>query len=142
MGEKTTIEIENMRELKQHALDTSKTLKQIINEAIVEKINREREEMKLPPIQDVSSVKERTPREIPSGKTMEMSADRLLASVDPQVMDVLKKFLIAHKLDWDTLTKEQWDEKIEYDLMVSLENIYDESLAQKIIELVREKLKK
>jgi hypothetical protein len=42
MGEKTTIEIDNIRELKQHALDTNKTLKQLINEAINEKINRER----------------------------------------------------------------------------------------------------
>ena len=38
MGEKTTIEIDNIRDLKQHALDTNKTLKQLINEAISEKI--------------------------------------------------------------------------------------------------------
>ena len=45
MGEKTTIEIDNIRELKQHALDTNKTLKQLINEAIDEKIQRERAQM-------------------------------------------------------------------------------------------------
>lgn len=142
MGEKTTIEIENMRELKQHALDTSKTLKQIINEAIVEKINREREEMNLPPIQDLSGAKERASKDIPSSENKERETDSFMSEVDPQVMDVLKKFLVAHRLDWDTLTKEQWNEKIEYDLMMSLENIYDEALAQKIIELVRKKIKK
>ena len=45
MGEKTTIEIDNIRELKQHALDTNKTLKQLINEAIEEKIQRERAQL-------------------------------------------------------------------------------------------------
>lgn len=41
MGEKTTVEIDDIMALKQHALDTNKTMKQIINEAIAEKIKKE-----------------------------------------------------------------------------------------------------
>ena len=42
MGTKITIEIDDLRKVKQHALDTNKSLKQLINEAIKEKIQYER----------------------------------------------------------------------------------------------------
>jgi len=45
MAEKTTVEIEDMRRLKQYALDCGKSLKQVINEALDEKIQRDRPDM-------------------------------------------------------------------------------------------------
>jgi len=42
MGKKITISIENLRRVKQHALDTNKSLKQLVNEAITEKIQSDK----------------------------------------------------------------------------------------------------
>ena len=44
----TTIDIENLRELRAYLLETNRTLKQFVNEAIKEKRGREQGQSKLP----------------------------------------------------------------------------------------------
>lgn len=142
MGEKTTIEIENMRELKQHALDTSKTLKQIINEAIVEKINRERAEMNLPPLADFTAEKDRAETRTESDKHVGEIPNDESSVVDPQILSIVMKFLEAHGLQWSNLSKVEWSDEIEAEFRESMENVYDETVAQKTINMIRQKINK
>lgn len=142
MGEKTTIEIEKMRELKQHALDTNKTLKQIINEAIIEKINRERESMNMTAILD-DDMKSDQAAESGESKKIHGSGDTedYDAQFDPQILSLVKKECSRYNLSWEGLTAEQWDNKIELSIQTTLELVYDESVASDTIQLIRKKLK-
>lgn len=44
----TTIDIENLRELRAYLLESNRTLKQFVNEAVKEKRDKERGQTKLP----------------------------------------------------------------------------------------------
>lgn len=44
----TTIDIENLRELRAYLLETNRTLKSFVNEAVKEKVAKEKGQTKLP----------------------------------------------------------------------------------------------
>ena len=139
MGEKTTIEIEKMRELKQHALDTNKTLKQIINEAIDEKIIREREELNLPAYPDLQSENSATIKADNVPRELDAEPGDI-SDFDPQILNIVRSECARSGLRWDDLTKDQWNEKLEFSIQMALEMVYDESVALDTIKQIKTKL--
>lgn len=140
MGEKTTIEIDKMRELKQHALDTNKTLKQIINEAIWEKITRERKDMNLPPLMDQNSTtsvsKNSGETKLHSDGNTDQNGD-----FDQHILNIIRSECARSGLVWDNLTTDQWNEKLEFSIQTALELVYDESVALDTIKRIKTQLR-
>jgi hypothetical protein len=131
MGIKMTIEIENLRKVKQHALDTNKSLKQLINEAIKEKIHYEREQM-------------RRSNDISTNKTTENSY--LLISNN---LSELKKFLsnlglltifenVCKKYNFhiENVDLNNINPQLKSDLYQAIYQVYDEDMANKIIKKI------
>ena len=137
MGEKTTIEIERMRELKQHALDTNKTLKQIINEAIEEKINREREKLNLPKIFD--SVEDSKVNAVDDSDTEVKSAGSFAGddALDPEILAIIRSECAREGIDLNNLSKSNWNVKLEFNIQTALEMLYDETVANNAIKKIK-----
>ncbi len=137
MGEKTTIEIENLQALKQHALDTRKTLKQLINEAIEEKIQRERESMKMPPV-DLNDVKKPT---TPATESTPASSQDIIAEFKEFINErgltaVIEKELNKYFLSLSDISPEKITSSLIEDVKEAITLVYDDETA----ELVTEKL--
>lgn len=137
MGEKTTIEIENLQALKQHALDTRKTLKQLINEAIEEKIERERESLKLPPL---NSNKVEKPPDTPTSQSPVSTRDMVTEFKDfineRGLTAVIEKELNKYFLSLSDISPEKITSSLIDDVKEAITLIYDDETA----ELVAEKL--
>jgi hypothetical protein len=138
MGEKTTIEIENMRELKQHALDTDKTLKQIINEAISEKIVRERKKLGISsdePI-DKSGGGEKPSTAPADDSSGTVSSDNEF-SFEPEIMAIINKVLSNHDIEMNNISSDSWSEELESDIKNALETVYDETVSSEVIQKLK-----
>ena len=135
MGEKTTIEIENLQALKQHALDTRKTLKQLINEAIAEKIQRERESMGMPQL-EVNKIEQ------PSKPITESNSKNMISEFKEFINEkglntVIEKELNKYFLTLNDLSTEKITSALIDDVKESISLIFDDDTA----ELVAEKLR-
>lgn len=137
MGEKTTIEIDNIRELKQHALDTSKTLKQLINEAINEKIHRERDKIR----KNDFSMQQR-PQPIPS-RTMESTnitesniseLKRILANAG--LLTIVEKECSRHNLLLKDLAPNTITPQLISDIHTAIKLVFDDETADQIIQRI------
>jgi hypothetical protein len=127
MGEKTTIEIEKMKELKQHALDTDKTLKQIINEAIEEKITRERKALNLPPIDFLDTAK--PPKPFISSVDSKAKDDVNLigdSTLDPEIIAIVQNKLASFGIKIETMTKDKWTDELESEIKNALDSLFDD----------------
>ena len=138
MGEKTTIEIENLQALKQHALDTRKTLKQLINEAIEEKIQRERQSMGMPSL-NINNIKKepmdsnKTPSDSPKDDLTEFREflnERGLTAVIEKEFG--KYFLTINDISPEKITSELLN-----DVREAITMVYDEETAEIVIEKLR-----
>jgi hypothetical protein len=135
MGEKTTIEIENLQALKQHALDTRKTLKQLINEAIEEKIQRERDSM------GMSSIKMNTvnpPRNTSNNIPTKTSKDELSDFRDflneRGLTAVIEKELGKYFLTLNDISPEKISSELLNDVKEAITMVYDEDTAETVVE--------
>ena len=136
MGEKTTIEIENLQILKQHALDTRKTLKQLINEAIEEKIQRERQSMGKKIFETVKSNQPIKPvlESVPKEKILEFKA-----FINEQGMTkVLEKELNKYFLSLNDISSEKITTSLIDDVRDAITMVFDEDTANDIAERLKE----
>jgi len=137
MGEKTTIEIENLQALKQHALDTRKTLKQLINEAIEEKIQRERESMGMPTI---SFTKSKKPNNIQIENNDAPVSDHDKLTEFKQFLNdrgltaVIEKELGKYFLTINDITPEKITSELINDVREAITMVYDEETADMVVE--------
>ena len=137
MGEKTTIEIENLRDLKQHALDTNKTLKQLINEAINEKIIRERQHLNKGNLQN-----EVIPPKIEQTKPRQNNISELknlLSSAG--LLSIVEKECIRHKLHLNDLKPENITPKLMSDIHTAITLVFDDETAEEILQKIKMLLK-
>ncbi len=137
MGEKTTIEIENLRDLKQHALDTNKTLKQIINEAINEKIIRERQLLNkgLLPSQPNETSKEN----IKTSKNKISELKKLLANAG--LLTIVEKECNRHNVHINDLSPETITSQLMSDIHTAITLVFDDETAEDIIHKIEILLK-
>lgn len=137
MGEKTTIEIENLRDLKQHALDTNKTLKQLINEAINEKIIRERQRLNKGNLQN-----EVIPTEIEQTGPNQNSISELknlLSSAG--LLSIVEKECIRHKVHLNDLKAENITPQLMSDIHTAITLVFDDETAEEILQKIKMLLK-
>jgi hypothetical protein len=137
MGEKTTIEIDNIRDLKQHALDTNKTLKQLINEAINEKIDRERqklgkESIKQPPIQKLQV------GETPS-QTRIIELKKVLSNAG--LLTIVEKECNRHNIHLNDLSPQSITPQLMADIHTAITLVFDDETAEQIIKKIESFLK-
>jgi hypothetical protein len=138
MGEKTTIEIENMRELKQHALDTDKTLKQIINEAISEKIARERKKLGISSEEPKDkSVGGETLSTVPAGDSSGIASSDNEFSFEPEIIAIINKVLSNHDIEMNNISSDSWSDELESDIKNALETVYDETVSSEVIQKLK-----
>ena len=137
MGEKTTIEIENLQALKQHALDTRKTLKQLINEAIEEKIQRERESMGMP---SLGITKNKKPKRIdnennpPSLSTQDKLSGFKQFLNERGLTAVIEKELGKYFITINDITPEKVTPELVNDVREAITMVYDEDTAELVVE--------
>jgi hypothetical protein len=130
MGEKTTIEIENLRDLKQHALDTNKTLKQIINEAINEKIMRERQLIQKGELPNKPVMKNEQKRQTNQGKIAELK--KLLSNAG--LLTVVEKECNRHNIQLKDLSVDNATEELMNDIETAITLVFDDDTAEEIIQ--------
>ena len=132
MGEKTTIEIDNIRDLKQHALDTNKTLKQLINEAIIEKIQRERTQLNTdakPP--------QRTHIEISEKKNTDNKIEDLMKTLsNAGLLTIVEKECSRHNLQLKNLSPETITPQLMADIHTAITLVFDDETAEQIIQKI------
>lgn len=137
MGEKTTIEIENLQALKQHALDTRKTLKQLINEAIEEKIQRERESMGMP---SLGITKNKKPKSIdlknnpPSLSTQDKLSEFKQFLNERGLTAVIEKELGKYFITINDITPEKITPELVNDVHEAITMVYDEDTAELVVD--------
>lgn len=132
MGEKTTIEIDNIRELKQHALDTNKTLKQLINEAILEKIERERDRTNNSDFQP--TVQPIQPPGAPSRVINQESISelkRILANAG--LLTIVEKECNRHNIQLKDLSLTTITPQLMNDVHTAIKLVFDDETADQII---------
>ena len=137
MGEKTTIEIDNIRDLKQHALDTNKTLKQLINEAINEKIDRERQKLgkeaiKQPPIQKLDV------GETPSQNRI-IELKKVLSNAG--LLTIVEKECNRHNIHLNDLSPQSITPQLMADIHTAITLVFDDETAEQIIRKIESFLK-
>ena len=132
MGEKTTIEIDNIRELKQHALDTNKTLKQLINEAIIEKINRERQLLKKESLQLINESTKVGETKKTENKIQELK--RILSNAG--MLQLVEKEFNRHNLDINNLSRDLVTAELLSDLHTAITLVFDDETADQIIHKI------
>ncbi len=132
MGEKTTIEIENLRDLKQHALDTNKTLKQIINEAINEKIIRERQLIKknIFPPKPIHG-KENREKEVQNNIS---ELKKILSNAG--LLPIVEKECSRHTIHLNDLTPDNITPELKSDIHTAITLVFDDETAEEIIEKI------
>jgi hypothetical protein len=133
MGEKTTIEIDNIRELKQHALDTNKTLKQLINEAIEEKIQRERAKLQK---RGYSPVTASEPKQImPGPKPISQEAIEELKKIlaNAGLLTIVEKECNRHNLQLKDLSGNSITPELMNDIHTAIKLVFDDETADQII---------
>ena len=137
MGEKTTIEIDNIRDLKQHALDTNKTLKQLINEAINEKIDRERQKLgkeaiKQPPIEKLHV------GETPSQNRI-IELKKVLSNAG--LLTIVEKECNRHNIHLNDLSPQSITPQLIADIHTAITLVFDDETAEQIIKKIESFLK-
>jgi hypothetical protein len=130
MGEKTTIEIDNIRELKQHALDTNKTLKQLINEAIMEKIQRERQLVQKGGVLEDSKPGEEQNVGIVHQNKVSQLKKRL---TNAGLLAVVEKECHRHNMVLNDLSPETLTPKLLADIQMAVTLVFDDETAEQII---------
>ena len=132
MGEKTTIEIDNIRELKQHALDTNKTLKQLINEAINEKIERERFQLEKgnfkPQIEPI-----RNNKAISTQPNINELKNTL---ANAGLLTIVEKECSRHSLQFKDLTSKNITPQLLSDVHTAITLVFDDETADQIIQKI------
>jgi hypothetical protein len=132
MGEKTTIEIDNIRELKQHALDTNKTLKQLINEAIWEKIQRERQQLGKGLLKP-----EKEPIKSNEGKVSEDNIAELKKTLsNAGLLSIVEKECRRHNIQLDNISPGTLTPKLMGDIRTSITLVFDDETAEQIIQKI------
>jgi hypothetical protein len=132
MGEKTTIEIDNIRELKQHALDTNKTLKQLINEAIIEKIERERQHVKK---NNTIIAKDLSPSvNVKSMTSNEKIAELKRTLYDAGLLPIVEKECNRHNVNLSNISSEVLTPELISDIHTAITLVFDDETAEQIIE--------
>ena len=137
MGEKTTIEIDNIRELKQHALDTSKTLKQLINEAINEKIQRERNQIRKNDFSTQPRSQPLPPQKMESSGITENNISelkRILANAG--LLTIVEKECSRHNLLLKDLTPNSITPQLISDIHTAIKLVFDDETADQIIQRI------
>ena len=132
MGEKTTIEIDNIRELKQHALDTNKTLKQLINEAINEKIQRERDQLQKGTYHPKVEALINNNRNIRQNNISELIKTLDIAGLLP----IVEKECIRHKLVLRDLSPANISPELLSDIHTAITLVFDDETADQIIQKI------
>ena len=137
MGEKTTIEIDNIRDLKQHALDTNKTLKQLINEAINEKIDRERQKLgkgaiKQPPIQKLDMGETSSQNRI-------IELKKVLSNAG--LLTIVEKECNRHNIHLNDLAPQSITPQLMADIHTAITLVFDDETAEQIIKKIESFLK-
>ena len=136
MGEKTTIEIDNLRELKQHALDTNKTLRQLINEAISEKIERERGNLDRGsgissyPVEPVNVIEQKL-----TAKQYDIDELKKLLT-NAGLLTIVEKECQRHHLQLHELTTETVTESLVSDIHIAIKLVFDDGTANQIIHKI------
>ncbi|WP_455392422.1 hypothetical protein [[Eubacterium] cellulosolvens] len=132
MGEKTTIEIDNIRDLKQHALDTNKTLKQLINEAIMEKIQRERKQLGINDNQI-----ETEPMEVKTEKVKVTKIDELKRILsNAGLLTIVEKECQRHNLNLNNLSPRTATPALIEDIHTAITLVFDDDTAEQIIKRI------
>ncbi len=135
MGEKTTIEIDNIRELKQHALDTNKTLKQLINEAIEEKILREREQLfknNLKPA-GAQEIKPVQPPSIPPRISQESISELKKILANAGLLTIVEKECNRYNIQLKDLSISTITPELMNDIHTAIKLVFDDETADQII---------
>ena len=136
MGEKTTIEIDNLRELKQHALDTNKTLRQLINEAISEKIERERGNsvrgsgISSYTVEPVNVIEQKH-----TAKQYNIDELKKLLT-NAGLLTIVEKECQRHHLQLNDLTTETVTESLVSDIHIAIKLVFDDGTANQIIQKI------
>jgi hypothetical protein len=132
MGEKTTIEIDKIRELKQHALDTNKTLKQLINEAIDEKIQRERSQLGLNDAPEQVQTKRPVDSSVLEKTKGGISAlEKILANAG--LLTIVEKECNRHSLHLKDLSPATITQELMNDIHTAIKLVFDDETADQII---------
>ena len=137
MGEKTTIEIDNIRDLKQHALDTNKTLKQLINETIIEKIQRERIQLgKGSQLIKTDSTKT-SEGKVPLNKIDELK--KMLSTAG--LLSIVEKECKRHNIQLENISSTTLTPELMKDIQTSVTLVFDDETAEQIIHKIRTLIK-
>jgi len=135
----TTIEIENLQALKQHALDTRKTLKQLINEAIEEKIQRERQSMGMPTLNINNRKKEPVDKNnSPSGPPKDSLTDFREFLNERGLTAVIEKEFGKYFLTINDISPEKITPELLNDVREAITMVYDEETAEIVVEKLSE----
>jgi DUF1009 family protein len=132
MGEKTTIEIDNLRELKQHALDTNKTLKQLINEAINEKIIREREQIQKGNYKSLDDQINYRKEEINPADLTELKKYLTNAGL----LKIVEKACGRHNLNFKDLSPVTITQQLIDDIHKAITSVFDDDIADETIQKI------
>jgi hypothetical protein len=136
MGEKTTIEIDKIRELKQHALDTNKTLKQLINEAIDEKIQRERNQLGLTATKQNSQPRPVDSSVLEKTKGGISALEKILANAG--LLTIVEKECSRHNLILKDLNPGVITQELIDDIHTAIKLVFDDDTADQIIHRIEE----
>ena len=137
MGEKTTIEIDNIRDLKQHALDTNKTLKQLINEAIIEKIQRERIQLGKGSQQIKAEPTKTSEEKVPLNKLDELK--KMLSTAG--LLSIVEKECKRHNIQLENISSTTLTPELMKDIQTSVTLVFDDETAGQIINKIRTLIK-
>ena len=138
MGEKTTIEINNIRELKQHALDTNKTLRQLINEAIAEKIERERVQFK----KGTNLLVKKEPVSNPSFVQKQYNISQLKIMLSTAgLLAIVEKECNRHNLQFEDISPKSVTPELLADIHTAIKLVFDDETANKIIQKIKSMFK-
>jgi hypothetical protein len=138
MGEKTTIEIDNIRELKQHALDTNKTLKQLINEAIIEKIERERQNSNST---STYPSKDETSQNNETKSSNDRIAELKRSLYDAGLLPIVEKECSRHNINLSNISPELITPELMSDIYTAITLVFDDEIAEQTIEKMEMLLK-
>lgn len=138
MGEKTTIEIDNIRELKQHALDTNKTLKQLINEAIIEKIERERQHSST---NNTALTKDVRSHDDKSQASSDRIAELKRSLYDAGLLPIVEKECSRHNVNLSNISPDLITPELMSDIHTAITLVFDDEIAEETIEKMEMLLK-
>ena len=131
MGTKITIEIDDLRKVKQHALDTNKSLKQLINEAIKEKIQYYREQK--------HSKKEISYTETEDNSYLIISNNinelrKFLSNLG--LLTIFENICKKRHIQFENLDLNNINPQLRLDFYHAIQQVYDEDMANMIIKKI------